>query len=337
MIDYKRTSWYGWNYLCQNFEASVLPKTLPTMTIAALLGGWASSPVGFANFESFSTARELFGETYGVQVFGIVFGYLCIARLNVCYARYWEGVSHVKMMHSKWSDAAAQAVAFDRVGSKDLCIADEPFCRHLIRLFSQLSALATMSLHINKAGLQAAGNGVDLDWLRSQDSMLDEWTKHDRSDVSGAGSPMTRSASFTERRSRRRKHAEALKGVFTEEELNFYDQNRGCAVHTTVNRILRTLTTRMKNGGLPFPPPIISRIYQELSNGLLAYNQVRWILALERARLVHTLRSWMLTRLVALAPDSTSGPKFANRLSIRPLPPDPSIQTLHPNPAPIRR
>ena len=44
-------------------------------------------------------------------------------------------------------------------------------------------------------------------------------------------------------------------------------------MHTTVNRIIRSLTTRQNAGGLPFAPPIISRIYQELSNGLLAYNQ----------------------------------------------------------------
>ena len=286
MIDYVRSSWYGWGYLCMHWvNGSVMPKTLPPMILAGGIGAWAASPAGIAAIEKYDTAREMFGETYGMQVFGIVFGYLCIARLNVCYARYWEGVTHVKMMHSKWSDAAAQACAFDRVQSHSLSIEHEPFCRHLVHLFSQLSAMAMMSLHVNKAGLAGAANGVNLDWLRSKDkgtdlepddiemldqderevSLREDTRNHDRG--GGASTPSSKGGR------RRRRHAEALNDSFTKAELDFYDLNRGCAVHTTVNRIIRSLTTRQNAGGLPFAPPIISRIYQELSNGLLAYNQ----------------------------------------------------------------
>ena len=102
------------------------------------------------------------------RVFGIVFGFLCVARLNICYSRYWEGVTHVKMMHSKWSDAAAQAVAFDRVKSPDCDLTSEPFCHHLVHLFSQLSALATMELHVNKSGM--ASSGIQMEWLRREHS-----------------------------------------------------------------------------------------------------------------------------------------------------------------------
>ena len=122
------------------------------MLLAASIGGWTASPHGIASIQHYEFARDFFGETYGVQVFGIVFGFLCVARLNICYSRYWEGVTQVKMMHSKWSDAAAQAVAFDRVQDHSLTLDHEPFCHHLIHLFSQLSAMATMSLHVNKAG-----------------------------------------------------------------------------------------------------------------------------------------------------------------------------------------
>lgn len=144
------------------------------MLLSAFLGGWAASPWGIANggtddseTTSYLRAREFFGETYGVQVFGIVFGYLCIARLNICYSRYWEGVSHLKMMHSKWSDAAAQAIAFDQVRSHAVDLSSEPFCCHLVHLFSQLSAMATMSLHVNNAGLAETTGGVHLEWLRT--------------------------------------------------------------------------------------------------------------------------------------------------------------------------
>jgi predicted membrane chloride channel (bestrophin family) len=87
MIDYKRASWYGWSYLL-HWEGTVMFKVLPLMIIAALLGGWSASPTGIAQLDKMGSARQIFGETYGVQVFGIVFGYLCIARLNICYSRY---------------------------------------------------------------------------------------------------------------------------------------------------------------------------------------------------------------------------------------------------------
>ena len=45
---------------------------------------------------------------------------------------------------------------------------DEPFCQYLVHLFSQLSALATMALHVNKAGLAASDSGVNVDLLRER-------------------------------------------------------------------------------------------------------------------------------------------------------------------------
>eukprot|EP00965_Chrysotila_dentata_P149999 4954081-Pleurochrysis_carterae.AAC.1 len=42
-----------------------------------------------------------------------------------------------------------------------------------------------------------------------------------------------------------------------------------------MQRIIRAISTRHHAGGLCAPAPIVSRIFQELSNGMLAYNQVR--------------------------------------------------------------
>ena len=43
-----------------------------------------------------------------LQLYGLVFGYLMVTRLNTCQERYWEGVGLVKMMWSKWGDAVLQ-------------------------------------------------------------------------------------------------------------------------------------------------------------------------------------------------------------------------------------
>ena len=87
MIDYKRANWYGWSYLL-TLHGSVIPKSAPIMIVSGILGAWAASPSGIAALYTATggTGRHFFGETYGVQIFGLVFGYLCIARLNICCA-----------------------------------------------------------------------------------------------------------------------------------------------------------------------------------------------------------------------------------------------------------
>ena len=111
--------------------------------------------------------EDSFGEAYAMQILGVVFGFLSVTRLNVSYQRYWEGITSVKVMHSKWADAAVQALTFDANDThEDFCgsgplgsPADDDeeaprdaiaFRRHLVRLFCQLSALATITLHLEE-------------------------------------------------------------------------------------------------------------------------------------------------------------------------------------------
>ena len=106
MIRYLRTNWYGISYL-PSLPGNVLPRCLPMMLIAGLLAGaipFSTRVPVLANSTSVDTMQEWFGETYGMQLFGLVFGYLCISRLDLCYTRYWEGASCLKRMHSKWAD-----------------------------------------------------------------------------------------------------------------------------------------------------------------------------------------------------------------------------------------
>ena len=45
-----------------------------------------------------------------------------------------------------------------------------------------------------------------------------------------------------------------------------------CPVFATAQRIQRSIVTRLHAGGMRAPPPIVSRIFQEVSSGLLFYN-----------------------------------------------------------------
>ena len=60
-------------------------------------------------------------------------------------------------MYNKWLQAAGHALSFDRIDDTALDVSDEPYCAHLIMLFTQLSTLAMLKLHSGKAN--------DDDWL----------------------------------------------------------------------------------------------------------------------------------------------------------------------------
>lgn len=96
---YKRSEWYGLMYLT-NMRGSMLPKASLPGIVAAII----SVLIHFRIINIVVSNEELtdwLTESYGMQLLGIVFGYLCVTRINMSYSRYWEGVTHVKTMHSK--------------------------------------------------------------------------------------------------------------------------------------------------------------------------------------------------------------------------------------------
>ena len=167
MIYYDRTNWYGLAYLCR-LQGSLLPRVLPCVIVSGVLAYLTATDVmdTILGQEKGRFKNETFDHPYAFQLFGIVFGYLTVARLNWSYNRYWEGVTHIKVMHSKWADAATQVLAFDRLDDSSTSIVDDPCCRHIVRLFSQLSALATMRLHVESE--LKPGKGGRASWLDVQ-------------------------------------------------------------------------------------------------------------------------------------------------------------------------
>jgi len=234
MIFYERTNWYGLSYLLV-LHGSLLPRLLPATAVGGVIGGITSAglldgPLGM------DVAKDLFEHPYSFQLFGIVFGYLCIARLNISYQRYWEGVSQVKIMYSKWADACTQILAFDRLDDIAVDISGEPFCKHIVNLFVQLSALATVRLHAET---------ID---FRNEHEMDADYEKLCRGELAGY---------------------EDIK--FEQDEILFLRRSTD-RVHCQVGRINRSITSRQYAGGLKAPPPIVSRVFQEISNGMVAYN-----------------------------------------------------------------
>ena len=101
MIDYDRGSWYGIHLLFR-LRGSLLPRCVPAALLGACIAGGVELAEAYYDFD-----LDL-GDKYSMQLFGLVFGYLSIARLNISYNRYWEGATELHVLHSKWADAASQ-------------------------------------------------------------------------------------------------------------------------------------------------------------------------------------------------------------------------------------
>ena len=80
MIIYKRTFWYGFSYFTK-LNGSLLPRCAPVAVWSAFVSGFFAS--GLVNWP----VRSLFSHPYAMQLLGLVFGYLSVARLNISYNR----------------------------------------------------------------------------------------------------------------------------------------------------------------------------------------------------------------------------------------------------------
>ena len=98
MIDYKRTSWYGLGYLLPPWQkGTVLVRCIPAAVVAGTIN--ALLVAGIIDLSDGTTTGGAAGyltHPYTFQLVGLVFGYLMVTRINMSYARYWEGVTMIK-------------------------------------------------------------------------------------------------------------------------------------------------------------------------------------------------------------------------------------------------
>ena len=73
------------------------------------------------------------------------------------------------------------------------------------------------------------------------------------------------------------KDAVEVLGVLDAEELAHLTRHEPDYVDCAMARLVRLISGRFKEGGLTMPPPIVSRIYQELSNGSMGFHQAHKI------------------------------------------------------------
>jgi len=269
MIEYDPNKWYGFHKLIQ-LEGSVSLRVMPHCLIAALL-------VIVVNTQDLSYFPS---KPYGHQIFTYGMSFLVIMRTNLSYSRYWEGITACITMHSKWLDAAAQIIAFDELSIGPAATSGHKFRKHVVHVFGLMSATAMLELQ---------GEGPDK--LRE---VVQQYTRPGQPKVHFGSVGLKQSAirpsspasiaplkqeEEEEGPTERDSQWLPVIGAVAESEFEEYllAKSAGVPVHYWMQKMARLCTMRHHQGGLAAPPPIVSRIFQELSNGLLGFENANKI------------------------------------------------------------
>jgi predicted membrane chloride channel (bestrophin family) len=166
------------------------------------------------------------------QVFTYVLGFVLVFRINLAYGRWWEGRGHIEQMSSQWFDVAQQACCFDQF--TDASEKEKQLFRlQLTGLMSVLHACATREL------CHGAQVPCLLNQLVSVDGSM-SWLQ-----------AMVQQESFEPVNQAMVWVYMAVTDRFC---LRYHDQEPGAQkVHDV-------------------PSPILSRLYEELSNGMLGFH-----------------------------------------------------------------
>lgn len=231
-----------------------------------------------------------------IQMLGIVLGYVIVLRCNVAVGRYFEAMSHIQFFGSKWVDALSQLCAFirssvivhKRNGREDLVPELMQLQSDLLHWFSMLHALAINSLQITqldfdedeffkRLSVVSLPDVVDRPSKVTMDAEIVHTSLHR---AVTAESVKRSSVGLSEKLQDQEKCRESplllkdltvLGDIAYEEEIWLHKcEDKVDLVHAW---IIQAISDASLRGLILTASPILSRVYQELSNGMLGYNQ----------------------------------------------------------------
>lgn len=223
-------------------RGSVFPKAGLVAVPCAILTAMIRMLIDEGYISSLENEDSILKESALWGGFSALVGFLIVFRTSQAHNRFWDGCTAVHTMRAEWFDAASALVAFSRHSVADGGMVAE-FNHKVIRLFSMMHAVALGHIQDTKDGktpppvssLTSDGSlTVDL----SNPSMMINFELLD-------------AESFDER---------TLMKVMTSD-------SRPELIFTWIEM---TIVDALSTGVMSIPPPILSRVFQELANGMVA-------------------------------------------------------------------
>jgi len=307
-IKYPKGNWGTYCLLCR-LSGSAFPRSVPAgiagVVYVVLLQAFREE-LGCCSAES-----PFYIHPYPYQSILVFSGFLLVFRLNQSLTRYWEARTMAQTMAAKWIDAVLMCTAFDEIADK-VADTHDAFCRTLVHLFSLAHAVAlhayrgdqtmtTLSARPSFAQTphrptpHLSWKASDIEYQRTMSGRLQghhlaaNWRNPSRERKSGLPgkklvkqltstlSPMT--SPRTSLTSHERKKADyngrnpiRLIGGVHQVERELLEASPQ-PVHLVLSWLQRLIIARRKAGGLAADAPIVSRIHQVISDGMLGYAQ----------------------------------------------------------------
>eukprot|EP00210_Caulerpa_lentillifera_P008077 g7712.t1 len=302
MIVYDKRHW-GLPLLFRIY-GSAFPRCLPFAILSGTITLVLELTVGkAANFEDESEARSWWRHPYPFQTYAFIVGFMLVFRSNFGYSRFWEARTNLQLMTTKWTDAAIQCVKFDFCTlpgtlSEEARQNSQIFQDNIIHLISLLHGVAlqnlrrdfeTRNLHTHNSRLPMPP--MDAYYLKGTAPGESGWFSW--KDILKLGSSSETRAKYC--------HLlpiYVVHGVTSEElvSLGWTVTFEGGPLHerrvldvgldvpkdtdrvqTVMSWIHQLIIERRRQGGLNVEPPILTRVYQVLSEGMQGFEQCRKI------------------------------------------------------------
>eukprot|EP00928_Gymnodinium_smaydae_P001053 TRINITY_DN10391_c0_g1_i1.p1 TRINITY_DN10391_c0_g1~~TRINITY_DN10391_c0_g1_i1.p1 ORF type:complete len:645 (+),score=142.51 TRINITY_DN10391_c0_g1_i1:484-2418(+) len=233
------------------------------------------------------------------QIYATIISFAIVFRTQMALGRFFSGVEHIQEMYSKWRDACITIQVFidtsivkhahnarnaGRARAREIANVVEELRLSKARLLHWISLLCACTV----LNIQ---HGRDEDWSLAGELRVSETRMMPDNRLIGVGSEGSAAAesrrnSKGERsraadeflpeaphldmeRARWRRHVQVLGEVTTEERDQLMDAQE--AVHLVMSWILIEVSDLSMAEILLSEPPLVTRVYQEFSNGMLAY------------------------------------------------------------------
>mmetsp|Transcript_24166 Transcript_24166/g.42679 ORF Transcript_24166/g.42679 Transcript_24166/m.42679 type:complete len:484 (-) Transcript_24166:195-1646(-) len=287
MIAYDNSRQFG---IILQYTGSVIPSALPIGIFTSLLGLALAVCREFAEEWGLQSLYEqkLLVKPVAIQILALVIGYLLVVRTNMALARWMEGISDVQIMLSKWTDAYTQLNGFfsGRQDTEDKRILF--FRVRIAHWFSLMSCLAFSTLrggeltsledtHIKEMF------PAQVDVPRKSKSFAACGSLRLRSQIeqrsSAAPEEMDDMPFIQEKRAEENRKQEQQRALdlYVLANPTSYEVELLESVTDKVNLIMlwiiQGICLEVRAKTLDAPPPIVTRVLQELSNGMLGFNQ----------------------------------------------------------------
>lgn len=218
---------------------------------------------------------------FGMQALGVIVTFAVVFRTNLGWQRYWEAVSQLHFMYSKLQDSFAQFDAFATVSMEHLMKksdGEDANYRLAKRVQTMRDTVESNFVLLSGMAADRLGKG-DCARMEQRNKMHVIWNKRiiDRGelyqeDLTGATALpefTSKSAMLLDNSNWRSTCLVMTAPKGTKLKLLAESKDR---VNLVMYWILHNFGTICAD--LKAPPPIQSRMYQELSNGMLGYNNV---------------------------------------------------------------